>query len=197
MQSGYKYRSSRGPRQRSFVNNHRSEQTSELSSTSSQQLFSLYQTSNMGAPKNNNLTPRDLEVAAFVWRCFKTEPTIDFAALAKVAHFKNAASASACWGATKKKLLAQGRAGGSASTATASPATPKPDTPKPASTRKRKTADTPEASQQTPSKKGKTTPPVVDDDDEYGDIGDVKEEPKGEDEENPFADGSGRKDSFF
>ncbi|GME64445.1 Gpi transamidase component pig-u [Neofusicoccum parvum] len=77
----------------------------------------------MGAPKSNTLTPRDLEVAALVWRCFKTEPQIDFEKLAQLAKFKNPASASACWNPIKKKLMSNA-GGADANNASSAPSTP-------------------------------------------------------------------------
>ncbi|GME33843.1 Gpi transamidase component pig-u [Neofusicoccum parvum] len=77
----------------------------------------------MGAPKSNTLTPRDLEVAALVWRCFKTEPQIDFEKLAQLAKFKNPASASACWNPIKKKLMSNA-GGADANSAPSAPSTP-------------------------------------------------------------------------
>ncbi|KAI1842230.1 hypothetical protein JX265_001410 [Neoarthrinium moseri] len=52
------------------------------------------------------LTGRDLELAGLVWQCFDTEPKINYAKLAELAGFKNSATASACWGPVKKKLMA-------------------------------------------------------------------------------------------
>ncbi|KAF2140827.1 uncharacterized protein K452DRAFT_298911 [Aplosporella prunicola CBS 121167] len=67
--------------------------------------------------KASNLSARDLEVTALVWQCFKSDPSVDYEKLAQLANFKNAASASACWGTIKKKLLAN-----SNKSVTASPA---------------------------------------------------------------------------
>ncbi|KAK7544385.1 uncharacterized protein J3D65DRAFT_663636 [Phyllosticta citribraziliensis] len=149
----------------------------------------------MGQPKSNNLTTRDFEIAAAAWKCFKTEPAIDYVKLAELAGFKNAASASACWNSTKKKLFAQGS--GAAGTGTASPATAK--TP---ASRKRKAASAKKSAGEdvtegTPSKKGKKQNVEVEDDEEFGDIEEYspvkKEEVKEEEEYLP----SDRKDSYF
>ncbi|KAF4311534.1 gpi transamidase component pig-u [Botryosphaeria dothidea] len=76
----------------------------------------------MAPPKSATLSPRDLEVAGKIWLCFKTEPQIDYQKLAQVAGFKNAASASACWGPIKKKLMGQVGDGKTSSTSTPSSA---------------------------------------------------------------------------
>ncbi|KAK7557821.1 hypothetical protein IWX91DRAFT_369757, partial [Phyllosticta citricarpa] len=145
----------------------------------------------MGQPKSNNLTPRDLEIAAAAWKCFKTEPSIDYAKLAEVAGFKNAASASACWNTTKKKLFAS---------STASNDNASPGTPKTPASRKRKATPAKkstgeDAFEGTPSKKGKKNIEI--EDDEVIDNTDVKNEVKEEEEEiEEFLD-TDRKDSFF
>ncbi|KAK7518988.1 hypothetical protein IWZ03DRAFT_413950 [Phyllosticta citriasiana] len=145
----------------------------------------------MGQPKSNNLTPRDLEIAAAAWKCFKTEPSIDYAKLAEVAGFKNAASASACWNTTKKKLFAS---------STASNDIASPGTPKTPASRKRKATPAKKSTGEdvfegTPSKKGKKNIEI--EDDEVIDNTDVKNEVKEEEEEiEEFLD-TDRKDSFF
>lgn len=76
----------------------------------------------MSPPKSVTLSPRDLEIAGKIWLCFKAEPQIDYQKLAQVAGFKNAASASACWGPIKKKLMGQVGDGKTSSTSTPSSA---------------------------------------------------------------------------
>ncbi|KAF2994867.1 hypothetical protein E8E14_000659 [Neopestalotiopsis sp. 37M] len=60
----------------------------------------------MASPKKPVLTARETELAGLVWQCFEIEPKVNFKKLAELAGFKNAATASACWGPAKKKLMA-------------------------------------------------------------------------------------------
>ncbi|KAI0880555.1 uncharacterized protein GGS22DRAFT_197476 [Annulohypoxylon maeteangense] len=79
------------------------------------------------APKPSNkvqkdvqLTSRDMEILSFAWQCFEGQPKIDFEKLAKVASFKNSATARVCFSSVKKKIL-----GASESGETSTPATPR------------------------------------------------------------------------
>ncbi|KAK7973339.1 hypothetical protein PG988_007473 [Apiospora saccharicola] len=132
--------------------------------------------------KTSGLTARELELASLVWGCFEMEPKIDMAKFTKAAGFGNIASARACWGPVKKKLIAHAHAcaknkedgeNGSAEDkiAVATPkskaSTKKTATANTSTKRKRQTKsaavvdkedDTDDAeSQETPSKKAKKT----------------------------------------
>ncbi|KAF3765576.1 hypothetical protein M406DRAFT_68002 [Cryphonectria parasitica EP155] len=72
----------------------------------------------MSDQKTSALTARETELAVLAWRAIK-DVQIDYEKLAEVAGFKSANSARACFGATKKKLLAENN--------TISPATPSGD----------------------------------------------------------------------
>ncbi|KAJ9643892.1 hypothetical protein H2199_003758 [Coniosporium tulheliwenetii] len=48
-------------------------------------------------------TARELEILALVHQCFSSDPKVDYEKLATLGGFKNKASASAVWGAIKKK----------------------------------------------------------------------------------------------
>ncbi|KAI1452507.1 hypothetical protein F4805DRAFT_28284 [Annulohypoxylon moriforme] len=60
------------------------------------------------AHKDVQLTQRDMEILSFAWQCFTVQPKIDFEKLAKVAPFKNSATARVCFGTVKKKFMGAG-----------------------------------------------------------------------------------------
>ncbi|XDG09803.1 hypothetical protein ABKA04_009418 [Annulohypoxylon sp. FPYF3050] len=51
------------------------------------------------------LSPRDMEILALAWQCFETQPKVNYEKLAKIAEFKNANTASTCFGSVKKKIM--------------------------------------------------------------------------------------------
>ncbi|KAF3065936.1 hypothetical protein GL218_09248 [Daldinia childiae] len=72
--------------------------------------------------KDAQFTARDMEILGIAWQCFEVAPKINWDKLAKLAPFKNASTARACFGPIKKKLAL---ASGESTTAnTSEPSTP-------------------------------------------------------------------------
>ncbi|KAI1134737.1 hypothetical protein F5Y05DRAFT_199191 [Hypoxylon sp. FL0543] len=73
----------------------------------------------MSAAQGVQLSPRDMEILAKAWQCFEDTPKVNWAKLAEVANFKNAATARACFAPIKKKLVAAAAAAASGTPAPA------------------------------------------------------------------------------